>query len=146
MFEAKSVRTGEKRKREVKGDPGDVDGYQGPWREYVGQVKVAKPTDEEKAAIELLFAEKKKKKEGKLKKEEEPTMEESSKLHGVCVFAYSLFVCLLPLLEKVQSTVWRILLEVFVCRCLFVALLHMQLMIRMTTWAGLICMCRKMWR
>jgi pre-mRNA-processing factor 17 len=82
VFEAKTVRSGEKRKREEKGDPGDIDGYKGPWREYVGQVKVAKPTEEEKAAIELLFADKKKKKEKK--SDEEQTMEESSLLHGVC--------------------------------------------------------------
>lgn len=77
VFETKSVLTGKKRKREGKGDPGDVEGYKGPWREYVDQVKVAKPTDEEKAAMELMFASKKKE-----KKEEGQTIEESSMLHG----------------------------------------------------------------
>lgn len=80
VFEAKSVRTGEKRRRESKGDPSDVDGYKGPWREYVGQVKVSKPTDEEKATLELMFADKK-----KPKKEEEQVMEESTMLHGTYV-------------------------------------------------------------
>ena len=56
VFEAKSVSTREKRKREDKGDPSDVDGYKGPWREYVGQVTVSKPTEEEMAAMELMFA------------------------------------------------------------------------------------------
>ena len=79
VFEAKSIRTGKKRKQEGKGDPGDVDGYKGPWREYVDQVKVSKPTEEEMATMELLFADK------KVKKEEEQPMEESSMLHGVCV-------------------------------------------------------------
>ena len=90
VFEAKSVRTGEKRKREDRGDPSDVDGYKGPWREYVGQVKVSKPTEEEMAAMELMFADKKKKKEKK-KDEEEQTMEESSMLHGVY-----LSLCVVP--------------------------------------------------
>ncbi len=77
VFEAKMVRTGEKRKREDKGDPGEVDGYKGPWRGYVDQVTVSKPTEEEKATLELMFASKK-----KVKKEEELTIEESTLLHG----------------------------------------------------------------
>ena len=77
VFEAKAVRSGQKRKRESLGDPGDVEGYKGPWREYVDQVKVAKPSEEEKAALELMFASKKKE-----KKEEGQTIEESSLLHG----------------------------------------------------------------
>lgn len=32
VFEMKKVRTGEKRKREDRGDPADVEGYMGPWR------------------------------------------------------------------------------------------------------------------
>ncbi len=80
VFEAKMVRSGQKRKREPMGDPGEVDDYKGPWREYVDQVKVAKPTDEEKAAIEVMFADKKKKKEAK--KDEDQTIEESTTLHG----------------------------------------------------------------
>ena len=79
VFEAKMVRSGQKRKREPMGDPDKVDEYKGPWREYVDQVKVAKPTDEEKAALEVMFADKKKKTE---KKEEDQTIEESSMLHG----------------------------------------------------------------
>lgn len=82
VFEAKTIRSGAKRKREGKGDPADVDGYQGPWREYVDQVKVSKPSEEERATLELMFADKNKK---KAKKEEEPTMEESSMLHGVYI-------------------------------------------------------------
>ena len=77
VFEAKKVVTGRKRKREPKGDPGDVDGYMGPWRGYVDQEKVSRPTDEQKAVLELMFAEKKKD-----KKEEEETVAESTLLHG----------------------------------------------------------------
>ena len=38
MFEVKKVRTGEKRRRKDKGDPADLDGYMGPWREYEDEV------------------------------------------------------------------------------------------------------------
>lgn len=93
VFEAKTVRTGKKRQREGTGDPGDVDGYKGPWREYVDQVKVSKPTDEEKAALEIMFADKKKKD----KKEEEKVIEETCMLHGVFIllswFSFLLLFC-----------------------------------------------------
>ena len=101
MFEVKKVRTGEKRKREGKGDPGDVDGYMGPWRwasavilcsmlwsfkwfhffcrGYVDQEMVSRPTDEQKAIIEKQFGDKQKKKK---KDEEEETIEESTMLHS----------------------------------------------------------------
>ena len=91
VFEAKTVRTSKKRKREEKGDPADVDGYMGPWRGYVDQVKVSKPTEEERAVIELMFADRKKKNE---KKEQEETIDETCLLHGVCLFV-SLSICLL---------------------------------------------------
>lgn len=77
VFEAKTVRTGKKRKREGKGNPGDVDGYMGPWRGYVDQEKVSKPSEEQRAVLELMYADKKKE-----KKQEEETIEESSLLHG----------------------------------------------------------------
>ena len=38
MFEVKQVLTGKKRKRKERGDPGDLEGYMGPWREFVDQV------------------------------------------------------------------------------------------------------------
>ena len=38
MFEVKQVLTGKKRKRKERGDPGDLDGYMGPWREFEDQV------------------------------------------------------------------------------------------------------------
>ena len=104
VFEAKTVRTGKKRRREGTGDPGDVDGYKGPWREYVDQVKVSKPTDEEKAALEIMFADRKKKDK---KDEEEKIIEETCMLHGVlfysetcsCDHLYSEAIC-------IQSQLW----------------------------------------
>ncbi len=81
VFEAKTVATGVKRKRNDKGDPGDVDGYAGPWRGYVDQVTVSKPTEKQLALLEVQFGEKKKKKEVK---EKEDTIDESTMLHGKC--------------------------------------------------------------
>ena len=40
VFEVKLVRTGQKRRRKEKGDPADLDGYMGPWREYEDEVYV----------------------------------------------------------------------------------------------------------
>lgn len=81
MFEVKTVRTGQKRKREGKGDPGDLEGYQGPWRGYVDQVKVSKPTEEQMAVLEEQFGEKQKKKRGE---EKDETIEETTLLHSEC--------------------------------------------------------------
>lgn len=80
VFEVRQVRTGEKRKREDKGDPADSEGYMGPWRGYVDQVKVAKPTSEQMAILEEQFKDKRKmQKKGE---DEEEVFEESTLLHG----------------------------------------------------------------
>ena len=81
VFEVKQVRTGEKRKREEKGDPGDIEGYMGPWRGYVGQVKVAKPTTEQMAVLEEQFKDKRKMQKKNVEDEDE-VFEESTLLHG----------------------------------------------------------------
>ena len=92
MFELKTVRTGEKRKREEKGDPGDVDGYMGPWRGYVDQLKVAKPNEEQRALLEKMMSERQKKK----KVEKEETIEETSLLHSECTTECKIIVvCML---------------------------------------------------
>ena len=44
-FEQQKGAPGKKRKREGRGDPGTVDEYQGPWADFVGEVKTAKPTE-----------------------------------------------------------------------------------------------------
>ena len=77
VFEAKTVRTGQKRKREDKGDPGDLEGYKGPWRGYVDQEMVSRPTKEQMAILEEQFGDKQ-----KTKKEKDETIEESSMLHS----------------------------------------------------------------
>ena len=76
VFERKVVRTTKKRKREDKGDLGDIDGYQGPWAGYEGQEKVSKPTDEQKAVLEAQFSKMMYK-----KKPVQETVEGSSMLH-----------------------------------------------------------------
>lgn len=81
VFEVKQVRTGEKRKREEKGDPGDTEGYMGPWRGYVDQVKVAKPTPEQMAVLEEQFKDKRKMQK-KNNEEEDEVFDESTLLHG----------------------------------------------------------------
>ncbi|XP_064404437.1 pre-mRNA-processing factor 17-like isoform X2 [Halichondria panicea] len=78
VFEAKTVSTGVKRKRLDKGDPGEVDGYEGPWRAYVDQVTVSKPTEKQMAVLEEQLGERKKKRQVK---ETEETIVESSLLH-----------------------------------------------------------------
>lgn len=77
VFEKKVVRTGEKRKREDKGTPDDIDGYKGPWREYIGQVKVACPSKDQMIILEAQKGERLKQK----KVVEEETIEETSILH-----------------------------------------------------------------
>ncbi|CAI8025898.1 Pre-mRNA-processing factor 17 [Geodia barretti] len=77
VFEVKKVRTGEKRRRKDKGDPADLDGYMGPWREYEDEVKVSKPTPEQMVILDEQFGEKLKAKE----KKEDDTITESTILH-----------------------------------------------------------------
>ena len=110
MFEAKKVCTGIKRKRLEKGDPSDVDGYEGPWRGYVDQVKVSKPTEKQLALLEEQLGERKKKKQVKDKEE---TIDESSMLHGEC--------------------------RVVLCVCLCSPHHSVQLITRTTTWAAPTC-------
>lgn len=58
-----------------------MDGYEGPWREYVDQIKVSKPTEKQLAILEEQFGDKQKN-----KKEKDETIDESSMLHGECVW------------------------------------------------------------
>ncbi len=45
VFEACAKRAGDKRKRERNTDPGDVEGYLGPWGKYVDEKTVMKPSE-----------------------------------------------------------------------------------------------------
>lgn len=78
IFEAASARPGDKRKREKPGNPGDIEGYKGPWATYVDESKVAKPSEEQAAKLEEFEMTKQK----RSKKEEDKSVEEKSTLHG----------------------------------------------------------------
>ena len=79
IFEMRgSQKVGEKRRREKPGEPDQVEGYKGPWREYVGEVKVAKPTEEQKLILDKMIHSKKRKE----KEQKEETIDESTQLHG----------------------------------------------------------------
>jgi len=58
VFETTKTRPKDKRKKDRKDDPSDVNGYMGPWANYKDQVLVSKPTDEEKEEIAELMAKK----------------------------------------------------------------------------------------
>eukprot|EP00116_Pleurobrachia_bachei_P001519 sb/3461781/ len=51
VFE-KEKQKAKKRKKELVGDPSDPDGYKGPWAEYVDQVKVSGPSEEQRQTLE----------------------------------------------------------------------------------------------
>merc|ERR1712048_240631 len=52
VFEAVKSRPGDKRKKEKRGDPGDIDGYKGPWAAFVDESKSSKPNEEQAKILE----------------------------------------------------------------------------------------------
>ncbi|EDO38815.1 predicted protein [Nematostella vectensis] len=77
VFESVKTRPGDKRKREGRGDPGDIEGYQGPWAPFVDESKSAKPSEEEASKLEEFENTKQK----RTKKDEEKSAEEKTTLH-----------------------------------------------------------------
>lgn len=75
-----SQKVGEKRKREQPGDSDKVEGYKGPWRQYVDEVKVAKPTEAQKLILDQMIHSKKRKE----KEQKEETIDETTELHSEC--------------------------------------------------------------
>ncbi len=71
VFEKAELRPKDKRKRDRNDDPSDVNGYLGPWANYKDQITVAKPTEEEQAAIDLLISKRKKRNRREVAEEEE---------------------------------------------------------------------------
>lgn len=61
VFETSKIRPLDKRKRKKNDDPGDVDGFLGPWGGFVDEQKVAKPTEEEQAELDEITSKKNKK-------------------------------------------------------------------------------------
>ncbi|KAF4519595.1 hypothetical protein B566_EDAN003762 [Ephemera danica] len=77
VFESTERRPLDKRPREKNDNPGDIEGFIGPWGGYVDEVKVSKPSEEESAELEEILA--KRQKRGK--KVEEKPMEEKAVMH-----------------------------------------------------------------
>jgi len=73
----KELKVTEKRKRLKNDDPSDIDNFLGPWAPYENEVRIAKPTEEEKQEIDEFMA--KKKKHSVVREEKES--EEKSILH-----------------------------------------------------------------
>ena len=73
-----SQKVGEKRMREQPGDSDKVEEYKGPWRQYVGEVKVAKPTEAQKLILDQMIRSKKRKE----KEQKEETIDETTELHS----------------------------------------------------------------
>lgn len=83
-----------KRKQEKNDDPADIEGFLGPWGKYENEQTVAKPSEEEKAALEELLA----KRHRRNRIPEDKPLEEKSILHSnfhcqthVLIHFYKLF-------------------------------------------------------
>nr|CAI5841974.1 unnamed protein product [Callosobruchus analis] len=77
VFEHSKTRPLDKRKRKKNDNPGDIEGFLGPWGGFVDEQKIAKPTEEEQAELDELVS--KKSKRGK--QTEDKPVEEKSILH-----------------------------------------------------------------
>ncbi|KAK3096847.1 hypothetical protein FSP39_003913 [Pinctada imbricata] len=77
VFEAITKRPEDKRKRQRNDNPGDIEGYLGPWGKFVDEKTVMKPNEEEKKELDEILA--KRSKTGK--QTEEKTAEEKTILH-----------------------------------------------------------------
>jgi len=78
VFEDLKKRPLDKRKREGRGDPAEIDGYLGPWAKYADEELVSRPKDDDAAYLEEYLAKKQKKSQ---RGEEEVLLEEKSVLH-----------------------------------------------------------------
>jgi len=77
VFETIPKRPKDKRKREKNDDPADLEGFLGPWGGFENEMKVAKPTEEETAELEVILS--KRKRRGK--NVDDKPIEEKSILH-----------------------------------------------------------------
>uniref|UniRef100_A0A7M5V691 Pre-mRNA-processing factor 17 n=1 Tax=Clytia hemisphaerica TaxID=252671 RepID=A0A7M5V691_9CNID len=83
VFENIEKRTGDKRKREERGDPAEIEGYLGPWAKFKDEKQIAKPTEEQQKILDE-YEEKK----DKSSKKEEEKIEEKSRAHIDDLFDY----------------------------------------------------------
>ncbi|XP_017776658.1 PREDICTED: pre-mRNA-processing factor 17 isoform X2 [Nicrophorus vespilloides] len=77
VFESTKLRPLDKRKRSKNDNPGDIDGFLGPWGGFVDEQRVMKPSEEEAAEMEELVS----KRHKKGKPVEEKQIEEKTTLH-----------------------------------------------------------------
>jgi len=45
IFETSKKRAGEKRKKEANNNPGDVEGFHGPWAPFADEITVSRPSE-----------------------------------------------------------------------------------------------------
>jgi pre-mRNA-processing factor 17 len=84
VFENNKSVVNNKRKREKKNDPSDIDGYLGPWASYVDEQKVAKPNEQEQEELQAFFV-----KRNKNRKKVEVEDDSRSTLHIDKVLDYA---------------------------------------------------------
>ncbi|XP_069128076.1 pre-mRNA-processing factor 17-like [Argopecten irradians] len=77
VFEAAPKRPEDKRKRLRNSDPGDIEGYLGPWGKFVDEKTVMKPSEDEQKELDEILAKRSKTN----KQTEERTAEEKTTLH-----------------------------------------------------------------
>lgn len=78
VFEDVKARPKDKRKREINGDPTDIEGFLGPWGKFKDEVTTSKPSEEDAAFLEEYLAKMKKRTK---KTVDDSPMEEKSTLH-----------------------------------------------------------------
>ena len=84
VFENTALRPADKRKRKKNDDPGDIEGFLGPWGGYVDEKRIIKPSEEESAELEEILA--KRNKRGK--ETSEKPVEERTVLHSKIVILF----------------------------------------------------------
>lgn len=77
VFESTKERPSDKRKRHKNDNPGDIQGFLGPWGGYIDEKRTVKPTDEEAVELEEILA--KRQKRGK--QTDDKPLEEKTVLH-----------------------------------------------------------------
>lgn len=82
-----SPRPKSKRKQDRNDDPADIEGFSGPWGKYENEESIARPNDEQKAALDEILA----KRHRRSRIPEEKPLEEKSVLHSKFVVVFCRF-------------------------------------------------------
>ncbi|EGD82810.1 pre-mRNA-processing factor 17 [Salpingoeca rosetta] len=70
-----------RRRRKKKGNPGDIDDYMGPWADFEGETRVAKPSEEQMAVLDE-YAKKRKGEQGDASLDEAQKAKKEAKEHS----------------------------------------------------------------